>query len=88
MKVRMLIQIGGARNGQKWPPVGGVLECSEHEALSLIGNGAAAPVREVVIETAAVTPPETAALRVGGPPPSSKPVVPAPASGPKPRPRK
>lgn len=68
MKVRMRIQIGGARNGQPWPPVGGVLECSEHEALSLIGNGSAELVpEEAVVEMAMMAPPENTALRIETP---------------------
>ena len=68
MKIRMLVDIGGARNGQKYPPPGGIMELIERDdGHDLLDNGYAVlveePVRSApVIETATVAPPEVAAL--------------------------
>lgn len=39
VKVRMLVHIGGARNGALWPPAGRTLTVPRHEADDLIMNG-------------------------------------------------
>lgn len=39
MIVRMKTKIGGYRNGDKWPEVGGTIDLPAHEAESLIANG-------------------------------------------------
>lgn len=61
MQVRMLIHISGSRNGEPWPPTGGVADITEHEAETLIHHGYAERV-----EVATVEAPEKAA-RTGRP---------------------
>ena len=61
MRVKMLFHIGGTRDGQPWPPVGGVMEVSDREAASLVANKYAIAYVEPVIETAEVKPLEKAA---------------------------
>ncbi|MFD4660832.1 hypothetical protein ACFWP2_35045 [Kitasatospora sp. NPDC058444] len=46
MRVRMLVQISGTRNGQDWPPPGAVLDLPEAEALQLVAHRNAAVVEE------------------------------------------
>lgn len=46
MKVRMLVQISGTRNGEQWPPIGGVANVGDGEALDLISTGAAEAIAE------------------------------------------
>lgn len=38
MRVRMLVEITGTRNGQDWPAPGEILECGDAEAAKLIAN--------------------------------------------------
>jgi hypothetical protein len=44
MKVRMLQQVSGSRNGQPWPAPGEEVDLSDSEAHSVIGGGAAEEV--------------------------------------------
>ena len=44
MLVRMIQRISGLRNGKPWPPVGGVIELPESEALALAAHGYAQPL--------------------------------------------
>lgn len=69
MKVRMLVDISGTRDGQEWPRRGGVINVPDLEAQDLIANKFAELVAdEPVIETAAVAPAtETAARKPGRP---------------------
>ena len=39
MKVQMVVQISGTRDGADWPAPGGILEVPAEEAGSLVGNG-------------------------------------------------
>ncbi len=60
MQVKVNIHVSGLRDGQPWPPVGGVLDLSEAEAMPLLQNGTVIAVydperrtelRDVVIES-------------------------------------
>lgn len=44
MHVEMRARISGTRNGEDWPPVGGVVDLPEAEARALIALGAAVEV--------------------------------------------
>lgn len=44
MQVKVNIHVSGLRDGQPWPPIGGVLEMSQDEALPLLQNGTVIPV--------------------------------------------
>jgi hypothetical protein len=44
--VVMKSRIGGTRNGEEWPAVGGVVDVPDHEAADLITAGYAAPAKE------------------------------------------
>lgn len=69
MKVRMLVDISGTRDGQEWPGRGGTIDVPDYEAQDLIANKFAELVAdEPVIETATVAPAiETAARKPGRP---------------------
>lgn len=69
MKVRMLVEISGTRDGEEWPKRGGTIDVPEPEAQDLIANKfAEIAADEPVIETAAVAPAtETAARKPGRP---------------------
>ena len=43
MKIRLTYQMNGTREGQPWPAVGGVMDVSMDEAISLISRGYAIP---------------------------------------------
>jgi hypothetical protein len=45
MKVRMLVELQGLRNGEDWPAVGETVDLPKGEADKLVGSGAAEPVR-------------------------------------------
>lgn len=47
MLVRMTQRISGTRNGKSWPPIGGVIELPESEALALAAHGYAVPLPAV-----------------------------------------
>ncbi len=53
MLVTMKTAIGGYRNGEAWPPVGGTIDLPDHEAADLIANGYAAPAAEEVADAPA-----------------------------------
>jgi hypothetical protein len=70
MKIRMLVDIAGTRDGVEWPPRGGIIDLPEQEARDYI----AAKLAEAddtpapVTETASVEPAkETAARKPGRP---------------------
>ncbi|MDP8928668.1 MAG: hypothetical protein M3O70_08870 [Actinomycetota bacterium] len=44
MKIRMKVEVTGTRNGQKWPPVGGVIDLPDDEAAEYCRQGYADPV--------------------------------------------
>lgn len=51
MKVIMRVNISGTRNGSEWPPVGGVVELPDAEAVDLLNARLADPA-PVEVETA------------------------------------
>lgn len=62
MKIKILTQISGMRNGATYPRAGEVMELKPGDnAFDLLTNGYAEIVEEPVIETAEATPPEIAA---------------------------
>ena len=61
MKVRMIAQITGTRDGELWPAPGGVLDIPVDEAASLIASGMAVEVGDVAPEKTSAPEPETAA---------------------------
>lgn len=44
MQVRLTYRIDGTRNGEEWPPIGGVIDVPTDEAMNLISHGYAVPV--------------------------------------------
>jgi topoisomerase IA-like protein len=62
MKVRMKVDISGARDGQSWPARGETADLPDEEAASLCASGMAEPVTADDVETA--TPPDDAEARV------------------------
>ena len=47
MKVRMMFQISGTRDGERWPVVGECMVVSDAEGAELCAQGYAEPVAEV-----------------------------------------
>ncbi len=63
MKIRMLVEMSGSRNGQRWPRRGEVAELPTAEAAHLVASGIAERVAEPEpVETAVAPPAETAAV--------------------------
>jgi len=52
MKVKMIVDQSGTRNGQAWPPRGTPIELPDDEALGYIHGGMAVPVVDDGTETA------------------------------------
>lgn len=52
MRVKMKVQLSGARNGELWPEPGGVIDLPDDEAANLCGSGVAEPVVADVVESA------------------------------------
>lgn len=46
MLVKMRAELSGLRNGQPWPPIGGVIELPDDEAATMCANGTALPVHD------------------------------------------
>ena len=72
MKIRMLVDIAGTRNGVDWPPRGETIDIPDLEAADYITAGLAeaddTPAPAKVTETATVEPvTETAARKPGRP---------------------
>lgn len=68
MRVRLLVEITGTRDGVPWPPLGGVVDLPDSEAADLIRGGLAVEASTVPpavdsspVETAATVAPENAA---------------------------
>lgn len=61
MKVRMIAQVTGTRDGELWPAPGGVIDVPADEAASLIAAGMAAAVEKSAPEKASPPEPENAA---------------------------
>lgn len=60
MKVRMLVDASGARNGELWPPRGSTLDLPDGEAASYCAAGICEPVADTGrVETATAPAPET-----------------------------
>lgn len=59
MLVKMRREVSGLRNREPWPPVGGTIELTEDEAVTLVRNGMAEPVYdpEHGVETAVMPEP-------------------------------
>lgn len=66
MKIKLLVDVSGMRNGVDWPGRGAVVELPEDEARSMIRSGMGAESEgddDVMIESAVVTEePETATV--------------------------
>jgi hypothetical protein len=61
VRVRLLVDITGTRDGLRWPPAGGVVDLPAAEAATMIGGGLAVEAADGTSQ--AVAPPvETAAL--------------------------
>ena len=58
MKIKMLEQITGTRDGVRWPAVGEEIDLPDHEAAKLCAAGRAKPVetRRASVETATSKP--------------------------------
>lgn len=67
MRVKMLVELSGTRNGQPWPPRGQVVDLPDDEAAHYCAAGMATPVatRGADVETA--TPPPDAEKRAASP---------------------
>lgn len=57
MKVRMKVDVSGNRDGQSWPPRGGVIDLPDEEGVQLCSNGMAVPVssKDEGVETAVLS---------------------------------
>ena len=60
MKVKLLAQISGTRDGEGWPAPGTVIDLPDDEATSMINSGLCAAVVGAPTEAAAIEPAETA----------------------------
>lgn len=77
MKVKMLFQISGTRNGVDWPAPGETVDLPDDEAAELVAQGqaavtdtgddAAVPQKAAPAETAVVSAPENADLPAKAP---------------------
>jgi len=79
VKVKMLFQISGTRNGADWPAPGETVDLPEAEAAELVARGQAEPAKAKAshddakpektppAEKAVVAPPETAVLPAKAP---------------------
>lgn len=82
MRVEMLTQISGTRDGAEWPVAGGTIEVPDHEAADLITAGYAKEATDAPDpEPAAAAEPdeegdEDAAVEEGDPAPEAEPVKP------------
>lgn len=63
MKVRMLIDVSGARNGQPWPPRGQDVDLPDDEAAGLCAAGIAEPVAEPDADVEKAVPDDDAETR-------------------------
>jgi hypothetical protein len=52
MKVQMIAQISGTRNGEDWPRSGGFIDLPDDEAAQLVANKLARIPADPVVETA------------------------------------
>lgn len=56
MRVRLLGDISGTRDGQDWPPRGSIVDLPDDEATQLCRGGMAQPVVSEVVETEVAVP--------------------------------
>lgn len=69
MKVRMRVGISGTRNGQDWPPPGGLLDVDDDEGAQLCAGGLAEPFHDPRADVEyAVPPPAEARAEPAAPP--------------------
>lgn len=59
MKIKLIRQITGTRNGDEWPPPGGELTVPDEEGVSLCDAGIAVPLVDDKPETATAPAAET-----------------------------
>ncbi len=52
MKVRMKVSVTGTRDGQYWPPAGGIVAVPDYEGRQLCEQGLAEPVAQTPVERA------------------------------------
>lgn len=57
MQVKVIVQPSGLRNGEPWPPRGGVIDLPEDEALRLIQQRMMVPVHDPESRIARAVPP-------------------------------
>ena len=65
MRVRMKLAISGTRNDRPWPPVGGVIDLPEGEAVDLCRADLAEPAKAAPRERATRAAPERAEATEG-----------------------
>ncbi|MEV7394342.1 hypothetical protein [Streptomyces sp. NPDC091215] len=63
MKIRMKMTVSGLRNGQPWPPRGGVLDVPDAEGAALCAMGGAEPVAEADADVEKAVPEDDAEQR-------------------------
>ncbi|MFB8035878.1 hypothetical protein ACFC5Z_23605 [Streptomyces sp. NPDC056004] len=56
MRVRMRVAVSGTRNGEDWPPAGGVIDLPQSEAETLLAIGIATEADEEPAEENAAAP--------------------------------
>ena len=54
MRVKLIVQLSGTRDGAEWPARGETVDLPDDEAVSLLGAGIAVPLGEAPVESAAV----------------------------------
>jgi ribosomal protein L29 len=52
VRVKMKVAVSGARDGQSWPPIGGVVDLPDEEGASLCAANLATPAGDDDVETA------------------------------------
>lgn len=62
MKVRVVVQMSGTRDGEDWPQPGGVVDLPKVEAERYIRGGLVARVDDAPVEAAVAREPETATV--------------------------
>ena len=53
MRVKLIVQLSGTRDGAEWPARGETVDLPDDEAVSLLGAGIAVPLGEAPVESAA-----------------------------------
>ena len=52
MRIRLVGEMSGTRDGQDWPPRGSVVDLPDEEAAQLLARGMARPVEDAPVEAA------------------------------------